>query len=107
MSETTAQAYVCDECGHIWLKTAKLPTHCAKCHTRKWNSGAKPPETAPLDVKNMPASVTIEHKREVKSVPISHSASALHSVAYSRPAHAQGCSCLRCKPSEPKTKAKR
>lgn len=28
----------CDVCGHEWLVVAEtIPTHCAKCKSRKWN----------------------------------------------------------------------
>ena len=31
----------CDLCGHEWIPTITLPTHCAKCKSRQWNSGSK------------------------------------------------------------------
>lgn len=41
MSENTAETWVCDVCGHYWLKGENKPTHCAssKCRSRKWNAG--------------------------------------------------------------------
>jgi hypothetical protein len=45
----------CDACGHVWLKPAVIPTHCAKCHSRQWNKG-KAERDEPAQ-----ASVTVEH----------------------------------------------
>jgi len=36
MSFLMRQVAHCDICGHEWL-TAKVPSHCAKCKSRKWN----------------------------------------------------------------------
>ena len=34
-----AQVWVCDQCKHAWLMGPIVPTHCAKCRSRRWNSG--------------------------------------------------------------------
>jgi rubredoxin len=36
MSFLLRQVAHCDVCGHEWL-TSKVPSHCAKCKSRKWN----------------------------------------------------------------------
>lgn len=41
MGTKTVEAWVCDKCGHVWLKSAKTPVYCAKCKTRRWNDSAK------------------------------------------------------------------
>ena len=37
----TVKAWQCGSCGHIWLKSGVVPTHCAKCRSRRWNDGSK------------------------------------------------------------------
>ena len=44
--ESTAQVWVCDQCKHVWLMGEIVPTHCAKCRSRRWNNGSgKPRDT--------------------------------------------------------------
>jgi hypothetical protein len=38
MSFVQRQVAHCDVCGHEWL-TDKVPSHCAKCKSRRWNQG--------------------------------------------------------------------
>ena len=37
--ESTARVWICDQCKHIWLRGEIVPTHCAKCRSRRWNDG--------------------------------------------------------------------
>ena len=39
MSSVFVDCWKCDECGHRWIKTGAIPTHCAssKCRKRSWN----------------------------------------------------------------------
>jgi len=38
MSYVTRQAAHCDQCSHEWLVvSASIPTHCAKCKSRRWD----------------------------------------------------------------------
>ena len=43
MGSASRDVWMCDACGHEWLKGDKLPTHCAssKCRSRKWNKGGE------------------------------------------------------------------
>jgi hypothetical protein len=45
MSYVTRLAAHCDVCSHEWL-TSIAPSHCARCKSRKWNSGAGPKEAS-------------------------------------------------------------
>lgn len=42
MTFITRSVAHCDQptCGHEWLTTG-MPTHCAKCKSRRWNDGSK------------------------------------------------------------------
>src|ERR1700740_2593643 len=37
--ESTARVWICDQCKHVWLRGEIVPTHCAKCRSRRWNDG--------------------------------------------------------------------
>lgn len=37
--ESTARVWICEQCKHIWLMGEIVPTHCAKCRSRRWNDG--------------------------------------------------------------------
>ena len=37
--ESTARVWVCEQCTHVWLMGEIVPTHCAKCRSRRWNDG--------------------------------------------------------------------
>jgi predicted Zn-ribbon and HTH transcriptional regulator len=42
MSFVKREVAHCDVCGHEWLLVSdKIPTHCAKCKSRKWNQPAE------------------------------------------------------------------
>jgi hypothetical protein len=40
MPEDLKPVWVCDKCGHTWLQSERMPTHCAssKCRSRRWNA---------------------------------------------------------------------
>ena len=42
MSSQQVLAWVCDVCGHTWIASELVPTHCAssKCRSRRWDSDA-------------------------------------------------------------------
>jgi hypothetical protein len=43
MSIITVEAWKCDLCGHVWIKTDVKPKQCAKCRTRIWDcDGGRP-----------------------------------------------------------------
>ena len=42
MGVTEVKAWVCDECGYLWIKIAgRNPLRCPSCRTRSWNRGTK------------------------------------------------------------------
>lgn len=49
VAETTAFKCKCEECGHEWV-AGVMPSRCAKCKSRKWNSGG-PDEGSGLPVR--------------------------------------------------------
>ena len=40
MAEIIAAAWRCGQCGHVWLKGSTVPTHCARCKSRRWDVAA-------------------------------------------------------------------
>lgn len=49
MSFRMRQAAHCDRCSHEWLAVGEsIPTHCAKCKSRRWNSGEQANRTKPF-----------------------------------------------------------
>ena len=47
MGMVQVDAWVCDQCGHKWLKTGRDPERCPRrvCRSRHWDSG--PTQTPP------------------------------------------------------------
>jgi hypothetical protein len=70
----------CDRCGHEWI-TSLVPSHCAKCRSRKWNQEPATPIAGVSDViEVLPAKVR----------------PSIAPAAHQRPTHAPGCKCVMC-----------
>jgi hypothetical protein len=86
MSFLLRQVAHCDVCGHEWL-TSKVPSHCAKCKSRKWNPPVTPigPE-GPITRTEAMLDILAPSARKV---PPAGSWAAKHAAT---------CKCLMCKP---------
>lgn len=96
MGEKTVTAWVCDKCGHVWLKGEKTPVYCAKCKTRRWNDSAKPRRNR--------ASLQMPQLREiapynlaVQAIADAQAGKTQTSPSVGYPGHADGCACFRCR----------
>jgi hypothetical protein len=93
MSFLLRQVAHCDVCGHEWL-TSKVPSHCAKCKSRKWNQGVvssvQPADGSKVFI-DQPRKVVHGALPELEQLPIL--------AGYrKRTEHAKTCKCLMCKP---------
>ena len=87
MSFLMRQVAHCDVCEHEWL-TSKVPSHCAKCKSRRWNQNVAPANTEQGGLRSTPVGQPIEVKIPER----------WKKLAATHVAHADTCKCLMCKP---------
>jgi hypothetical protein len=58
MGTQQVKAWVCDKCGHIWIASDLVPTHCAssKCRSRQWNQRVDSMREAQVEARSRIAS---------------------------------------------------